>query len=260
MSKPKILFAGCSHTATSGFNEENRILYHWPQLLTTHYNAECNNIAIGGMSNEEIFLRTTEELVDQPADLVVVMWSAISREWAYFADNNIDDFSIINNGIPAGMRSTDTNLQTYAKLHYAQFNNLYIKLKKWLLLTISLENMLKNKNIQYIFIKGFDNLISDFNNIAYVPNSGFINVSTDIKFILDIKNRSDDYICQKLNIIKKLMAVVDRKNWIEFDNYQFSPAKFDFADSGHHPGPKSNNFLVDKLINHINSNKLTIAK
>jgi hypothetical protein len=260
MTKPRILFAGCSHTASSGFLPENQPRYHWPHLLTQHYICDYKNIAIGGMSNEEIFLRTVEELASNSYDLVVVMWSEIAREWVYFNDGNVDDFTIINYGDPMGLFESNTSLKMYAKLHYTYFNNLYVKMKKWLLLTMALESVLQSKGIPYVFVKGFGNYVTDFQQATYVNELGFTDMSTELQAMLDFENRPDFYISTKLNAVKKLMNSLDHSHWLEFDSYSFMDNAVDFADDGDHPGPVTNSDLSIKLIEHIDSNCLTFAQ
>ena len=212
------------------------------------------------MSNEEIFLHTVEELASNSYDLVVVMWSEIAREWIYFSDGNVDDFTIINYGDPMGLFESNTNLKMYAKLHYTYFNNLYVKMKKWLLLTMALESVLQSKGIPYVFVKGFGNYVTDFQQATYVNELGFTDMSTELQSMLDFENRPDFYISTKLNAVKKLMNSLDHSHWLEFDSYSFMDNAVDFADDGDHPGPVTNSDLSIKLIEHIDSNCLTFAQ
>lgn len=211
------------------------------------------------MSNEEIFLRTVEELANNTYDLVIVMWSEIAREWAYFSDGNVDDFTIINYASPLGLREADPNVKLYAKLHYAYFDNQYIKIKKWLLLIMALESVLKIKGTPYVFVKGFDNYVTNFQQANYVDGLGFNGLTTALESMLDFANRPDFYISTKLNAIKKLMNTLDHTNWLDFDSYSFMGAAVDHADDGDHPGPVTNSDLSIKLIEHIDSNCLTFA-
>jgi hypothetical protein len=254
--KKKILFSGCSFTAECGFVNENRLKYHWPQLIIKKYNSDIKNIAVGGMSNEEIFLRTSEELINQKYDLVIVMWSGIEREWEYFAEKNIDDFTIINRGEPDGFNSSDPNIKLYARLHYTYFNNLYVKLKKWLILTIALEKLLKASDQPFIFIKGFENLLEDFKSVSCKENLGFVKITQKLKEILDFDNRLDDYINQKISVIKKLILVTDKDFWLNFNTNSFRDSTVDISDDGSHPGIVTNQNLVDDLIKYIDKRML----
>jgi hypothetical protein len=252
MSKKRILFVGCSFTANCGFNEFNQKKYHWPRLFSQHYDCFFYNAAVGGMSNDEIFYRTLENCSRQIYDLVVVQWSAIGRHWIYFNQSNIDDFSFINYGQVGGFIPDSSRMQLleYTRLHYSYFNNDYINLKRWLLLIIALDHILKNQNQSYIFVKGFENHLSDFRNVG-VDNGGFQNIEK-IRHRLDFDNRPDYYIKEKIQVIKDLINVVDRTHWINFDSTAFNDFSLDLADDQMHPGPLANKKLFLDLIDHCN--------
>ena len=250
----KILFAGCSFTADCGFSEENRHKYHWPCLLEQHYNTRQTNIAIGGCSNDEIFLRSIEDSIANRYDLAIVMWSRVGRHWIYIDDNNIDDFTIINNGKIRGNNSNRQELFDYAKLHYTFFNNQYINLKKWLLQCIALANFFQNQNQPYVFALGFSNFIDSFKKITY--NNGFVGLDDICKVILDFDNRPDDYILKKVKVIQDLIFQTSQLNWLEFDGKNFYDSAVDVADDGEHPGILSNQKLYQQLVTHIDRKKL----
>jgi len=254
MLSQKILVAGCSFTANCGFNKENKSRYHWPCLLEHHYNAIQTNVAIDGCSNEEIFLRSIEASVTGRYDLSIIMWSGLGRKWIYFNDKNIDDFTIINNGIVKGNNSLQKEAADYAKLHYSYFDNQYINLKKWLLQCIALANFFKNQNQPYMFALGFSNLIDSFKKITY--SSGFVDLDNVCKDTLDFDNRADDYILKKVKVIQNLIFQTSQLNWLAFDGQNFYDSAVDVADDGEHPGILSNQTLYQQLVTHIDQRKL----
>lgn len=248
MSKPNILFAGCSFTADSGFSDNKRSLYHWPELVCKHFNASMTNIAVGGCPNDEIFYRASESVYRNPVNLVIVMWSDIARHWVYFSENNVDDFTICNYGQTSGFQSKDSSVNTYTKLHYAYFDNQYIKLKHWLLHTLTLAATLKSLNIPYVFLRGFSNYIEDFRNIEYSPDTGFSNVSAAAKKLLDFDCRPDYYILRKLTDIQMLINRVSNLSWINFTTPSFNDIAFDVACDQKHPGSESNKLIAQQII------------
>lgn len=243
------LFVGCSFTADCGFTLENQSKYHWPHLFCQQTNYTMHNYAIGGMSNHEIFLRTTELSACNSYDLVVLMWSSSERHWIYCADQNVDDFTIVNSATPGrglgGLRADTTYVKNYAKLHYKWFNNRYIGVKQWLLYSLALENFLKKLNIPYIFIKGFDNSISDVLNATY--NNGFQNID-NLNSLLDFDNRPDDYILEKLNVLQNLVQKQDTTHWLNLNKKSFRELTVDLADDLIHPGIKTNAVLANSLV------------
>ena len=254
MSKKRILFVGCSFTADSGFTESNTVKYHWPWLASNHFDCYYYNAGIGGSSNDEIFHRTVELTADQLYDLVVIMWSSLGRKWVYFSEPNIDDFTIIHPG-PMGLNCDSDAVKNLHKLYLTYFNNQYVALNNWLNQIICLQHYFKHKKQSYVFIKGFSNLIHDFDNVNYSKNE-FANTSESLKKILDFDNNPDYRILDKIQKIKKLIQQIDLNNCIDFKNFDFHSSTIDIADDKAHPGPKTNHAVSLKLIKHIEDNKL----
>ena len=249
-----VMVAGCSFSATCGFSEENLPL-HWVRLLSNHYSCQVNNIAIGGASNDEIYYRTIEALNNgQPYDLVIVQWTSIGRQWIYFDDNNVDDFTIINFGNIAGLVPNRDAVNQYARLHYSYFNNQYMNLKKWLLQILSLQTLLKDK--PFVFVKGFDNFLSSFSSIDFLE-SGFNNIDA-VKHLVDFENRPDEYIADKVNTIQSLIEKIDKSKWVNFDALEFSLELDDLADDKAHPGPIGNKKLFLGIIDHCRNNNILL--
>lgn len=246
MSNKKALFVGCSFTATSGFKIENQSKFHWPHLFCNDTGFDIVNLAIGGMSNNEIFLRTTEAIANDRYDLVVVMWSEANRRWEYCSDNNIDDFTVLNNSIANGYQSESDYAKEYAKMHYLYFNNRYIKIKHWLLNSWSLEQTLKSLKIPFVFIKGFGNNIDQLHNVTY--DNEFHNIQP-LKFMFDFDNRPDFYIQNKLSVLQTLILKQDQTKWLNLFGPSFFEMLIDLADDQLHPGPKTNQALAANLIN-----------
>ena len=242
----RVLFVGCSFTANCGFIPENQSRYHWPHLFCQSTGYQQTNLAIGGMSNNEIFLRTAAELATNSYDLVIVMWSQVGRHWVYDSNQNIDDFTIINNGERTGLNADSDYVKHYTKLHYSHFNNAYVNTKHWLLQCLALEKMLKYNNTPYVFIKGFDNYITELNNTSYTDRFSNIN---KLKPMLDFDNRPDYYIIQKLNVLKQLVVAQDQARWLNLHDLSFFNMTTDVADDKLHPGPDTNRLLANNLIN-----------
>lgn len=252
-----IFYAGCSFTANSGFDEARRPECHWPWLLAQRLGLDQTNLAVGGCSNEEIFYRCIEHLTTHRPKLAVVMWSSLSRKWVYPSRDNVDDYTIMNLGHVSGLSTQGLNkdlgpVREYAKLHYAYFDNHYVEIKRWLLQILALEHLTKSLGINAVFIKGFENFLSDFMAIARDPiQGGFSNIRQEIKSMLDFDHRPDDYIWQKIAVIQDLVSKIDRDRWIEFDDYSFRGNQVDLADDRVHPGIQTNQQLVDKIMLHI---------
>lgn len=252
MSKKKVLFAGCSFTDDCGFEDKN-LDQHWVRLFSNHYDCYFTNIAIGGMSNFEIFTRTVEATSDQPYDLVVVLWSEISRRWMYYSDNNVDDWTNITQ--MKGFNISNTSAETISKMIATYFNNDYVNLKHWLTYIIALDGYFQNKKQPYVFAKGFDNYINSFNSAKHTVDSGF-EIDPEIKPLLDFDNRPDYYILEKIKVIQNLIRSVDQQAWVNLFDKSFYESKIDVADDQKHPGPLSNKNFVNQLIEHCQQRNL----
>jgi hypothetical protein len=256
MPKKKILFAGCSFTAHCGFNDTNQLIYHWPEIFSKHFNVYYQNIAIGGCSNNEIFKRTIEATASQSFDLVIVMWSSTDRKWIYHSNNNVDDYTIINNGIPLGFNNHCAESKTYAKLHYTHFNNQYMNLKHWLIDSLALAKYFESIQQPYVFSKGFDNLISGIDCVTYCQGTGFTNISDTVKQMVDFDNQPDYYINEKIKILQNLINQNKNLNWIDFLDSGFFRHAVDISDDNMHPGIKSNQIFATRLIDHCREQQL----
>ena len=241
----KVLFSGCSHTANSGFDKN--FDKHWVRLVANHYNFNYDNIAIGGMSNDEIFYRTVEAITTNKPDLVITLWTNIGRHWVYFDDPNIDDFSMVNPNI-AGFNSDSINLKNYAKLYNTFFVNRYVLLKRWLLQCILLQTLFEKEDINYCFIRAYDNLLSDWRNID--SDNLFCSLSEDLKQILDFHGKPDYYIQQKISEIDILLNKLDNSKWLNLNTPSFNEMSEpgDVADDGRHIGEIGNMRLSKLLI------------
>jgi hypothetical protein len=118
-----------------------------------------------------------------------------------------------------------------------------------------LQEYFKQKKQPYVFIKGFDNMVYEFDSIKY-SNNGFENISAHVKNIMNFDNNPDYYLFQKIDQIQKLIYQIDINNWIDFKNFNFCESTVDTADDGDHPGPNTNHAVCLKLIKHIENNKL----
>jgi hypothetical protein len=247
MENKKILVIGASENHVNDVNRN----YHYITLLQEF--ANVTNISIGGMSNDEIFYRSTFELINSKYDGIIVLWSSIDRKWVYLANNNIDDFtSIKGTSEPMGFNHKLSAVRQYQQLHYVYFNNQYVALKHWLSQIILLQTYLKEKNIPCIMIHDFENFISDITNFHYSESDGFNNISDDFKNILDFDNQPDSRILKKINELELLVNTINQHDWIDFKNYRFSTAKIDFySNTNKHAGPHSHlnffNILMPEL-------------
>ena len=108
--------------------------------------------------------------------------------------------------------------------------------------------MFEKEDINYCFIRAYDNLLSDWYNID--KDSLFSSLSEDLKQILNLRGRPDYYIRQKISEIDILLNKLDNSKWLNLNTPSFSEMSEpgDVADDGRHIGEIGNMRLSKLLI------------
>jgi len=244
-----VLFCGCSFTASSGFNDEN-LQDLWVNIVSKELNFNSTNIAFGGMSNHEIFKRTTNKIIETNPNLVVVMWSELHRLWCYTNHlfGNIDNFTMIRPSI-TGWQSDLKDLKKFRDIYSKIFTNNYVDFRDWLLYIYGLQNILKQHGIPFIFLRGFSNNLQDWLNI---DKNNLIKSSDFVKETLDFENHQDDYMIEKIDSLHSIINVIDKSKWINFYSPSFKELQVDKADDNSHPGKVSNANMANKFTEYYN--------
>lgn len=244
-----VLFAGCSLTSWSGFDNEN-LQDLWVNIVSKEFNFNSTNIALRGMSNHEIFTRTTNKIIETKPNLVVVMWSELHRLWLYTNHlfRNIDNFTMIWPTI-AGWQSDLKDIKKFKDTYSKIFTNNYVNLRDWLLYIYTLQNNLERLGIPFIFLRGFSNNLQDWLNI---DKNNLINCSDFVKETLDFKNNPDNYMIEKIDELHSIINVIDKSKWVNFYSPSFKELEVDKADDNAHPGKVSNAIIANKFSEYYN--------
>jgi hypothetical protein len=250
----RFILVGCSHTANSGFDKN--IDKHYVNLLHTGTQRKIINLAIGGMSNNEIFNRIVEYVLNNTIDqddIVIVQWSDLHRLWVYESDNNVDDYTQIT---PVVCGNGDLSIaEKYHRLYVSRYNNQYMHLKHWLIKMIILQQFFWSKDIRYLFVAGFDNLLSDLDVFRgqQITNLQDTSISTNLQKILDFGNRPDCYIIEKINAILNLYNQLDFAHCLKFGEFSFGRVQLDLADDGYHYGAQTNAIWAREILSHLSA-------
>lgn len=243
----KVLFSGCSLTADSGFHDKN-LDKHWVNIVSKELGFEPINIAIGGMSNLEIFKRSIHKIIEIKPDLVVVMWSDLHRLWCYTNHlfGNIDNFTIIRPNLK-GWQSKLKEIANFKDIYSKIFTNNYVAFRDWLLYIYGLQNLLKQHNIPFIFLRGFSNNLQDW---ITIDKNNLSKSSNFIKETLDFENNPDYYMIEKIDSLNNIINVIDKLNWVNFYTPSFVEIAIDRADDNAHPGKLSNKKMANEFIDY----------
>lgn len=241
---------GCSHSADSGFKQN--INKHYVNLLKNQINCKINNISIGGMSNHEIFQRAVEQVQNfNSNDIFLIQWSSLGRQWVYYHENNVDDFTqVLPRVCGFGDPAPANELQ---KLYLGYFFNQYMQLKHWLGYMVALQEVLKYNNVRYFYVNGFDNFLKslDVYRHCQLVSLGDVIIDLELRSILDFDNRPDEYILKKLNALLKLYNQLDFDQCVKFGDFHFGQAQLDLADDQSHWGEKCNKLWADEIYSHL---------
>ena len=240
---------------TNGFapgKEQNR----WNNLLSEKHGFNVREISYAGISNDEICYKLIEEIEKDPPKFVIIQWSHYDMHSEFFGEGNVDDHTGIWRGAAHGIFSDNPEVQKFAELHHKLFNNRYMKLKRLLLRIIGFTAYLEQKGVDYVYIKGFESDMYHYRNIQYTPETGFTNVAPRMELQLDFANRPDDYILEKLDIIKGLIDKVGTFKWVDFWSSTWHKEKVDMAEDGRSPGKLANQKMFDDLTKYLEGRNL----
>ena len=253
----KVLITGCSFSNGSDENGwlPHNLHNHYSKILENHTNWSITNRARAGCSNREISLRTMEYCEIESYDFCIIQWSSLHRYWFYESDNNVDNETLV---LPIVCGWGDLALAaTLSKIIVSKYLNNYMAIKHWLLDQLSLQAFLQQKNIRYVFIRGFPNNIDDLEKISQqgpltsVPK---IDGPDDLKKMLDFDNQPDDYILNKLSVLMTIYQSIDKSYCIGYNTnrsrYGTDEGMYqdDYADDGKHPGKERNAFLAESIL------------
>lgn len=205
----KILTNGCSFTARSPYPT-------WPYLLGTN---TVKNLAAHGAGNQWICDSTIAELSENTYDLVLLMWSGLTRldfsveETLY---NDVLGFKSVNN---FGIHYLHNEQEQFKSLSVAvgererTFNSL--------IRIISLQSYLQTKNINYRFM-------------------------TYMNFWEDVYGLGFEYLDQQIDFSKWIFTDHDRNGFFELsqDNRLF-------IEDGYHPNEQAHRLWAEIIKKNI---------
>jgi hypothetical protein len=234
-----VLANGCSFSRGPG---------SWPYALQSLYNFDLANLAQAGAGNTYIFESTVSEIANRNYDLVLIMWSGPNRidyrvdtefrtpytsayqslknDWPEKVIYPINDQDYVQKDwvFSCGYLNVDKELKGlfapyYRNVSYSQM------VDSFLIRVISLQDILKQKGIPYIF--------SFYNN--YVDEIKSLNPA--LCKLIDWDN------CCITNNIDTIMR---QHNWFDTD--------------GSHPGPQAHIAWAEELKKHITQRCIAMLK
>ena len=236
-----VLFNGCSLVDRCGFEPHN-IDKLWVNLISDHLDWNTTNIGHGGSSNEQIMHRTINELsMNDNYDMVVVEWSSIYR-FQLFRQNPTWNIVTLNSYSNVFDQPEDKKIHNLLWKHYNNDNAL---LNQNLNTMIMLARYIESLNIQYVFVRGFDNYISELHSV-----DDWKDLSDETKENLyTLSSCADDYINECFQLHKKKLDIISKLKWA--NKGSLLGMKVDLADDNNHPGPISNIKWKEMFVDYI---------
>ena len=248
----KVCFNGCSFTVGEGFDQDQRDQYIYDRLVSFECGFERTNIAKGGSSNYEIFMRSAQAL-KQDFDILFVQWSALNRIWLYPGP---DCEWFINSGNKEfRYRSIHLNEKDQNRFRdiLLMMNHDYHGIMSLIDYCDILNQLALHKNKQIVFINGLvpwsDDLINPLGDNLYESLSEYS------RQILDFDSRDDDQIRCLFQSLQHKFAELDQSRWVNIFE-SFKTLTIDIGTQGHHPGIKSHEIMAQKIVNYLVQNAL----
>lgn len=244
----KICFNGCSITQGVGYPEEQRKNFVYPWLVSQAVNFDLDNIAVGGSSNYQIFLRSAKAVISQKYKIVITQWSALNRLWLYpgpdtsffVNDQNNHEFNYRNIHLS---KSQKKHLQDTLLILNHDWKNIFDLIDYCLIL-----EALAKEHTKLIFVNGLLPWTSDL--VVPVGNNLDSSLSDYTKEILDFDNRDDKEIVLLFQQLQTKFKTLNQNLWVNlFDSIQQNVV--DRAPLDNHPGPISQKMIADKVINYL---------
>lgn len=264
------LFTGCSFTAGSGFELEKTDPGLWVNLLHKNIkvlqNTKLVNCGVPGGSNDEIFTKSVEYILNYHPKFVFVEWTSYPRYWFNLG---LEMYETRVPFIPNGQilpldKQLELNEITYTKKYLEDLRDRvvtlshpYYEISKIVNYVNILVNLCKLKKCSIFFINGLCHWDQDF----FIKKENVLPYDyTDYtKKILNIDNRDDDEILALYNKIHSeynSIGGIQESRWLNLYN-SLGKNKIDVNSDEIHPGYESNQkyfkFLSQALLDNLDT-------
>ena len=236
-----ILIVGCSYSADCGFvDPAGKVWYH--HIPKSH---SITNLSLRGQSNYKIFVKSCQELLDKNNyDLVIVQWTTLHRL------NFNDGLSVYDNPVNLTLSTPkDSSLEKFHSIWTNNFINSRIELSEFLSLASTLACLLNSQNVPYMYVKMFDNFLTDLQVNDWRQASELF-----LESVLHSQELPDweidafyNALCRQFAIMKNLSEA----NWLNLSSSDWYSSIVDFADDNLHPGVKTNEIFYNQIYNFI---------
>ncbi len=241
-------FVGCSFTVGEGLKLEKNDPSNYANIVSNHFNAQTNNLAVCGNSNYNIFITALNKLLYSEQDKLFVQWTSLNRLWLYPGPDSALNLShtIVDDYRYRDLFFSRKELQKVSDIYHL-LNHDYCNLITLINYSRILESIAGMKQI--VFINGLLPWTKDICDIT-TPDNYEQNLSKYLKGILDFTLRDDHELDKLFNKLTTEINNLQHNKWVNmFDSFQSNIV--DFGDDNQHPGPISHKFYANQIINYL---------
>lgn len=241
-------FVGCSFTVGVGLELEKNNTNNYVNIVSRHFNAHPNNLAVGGNSNYNIFMSALNELLYSDQDILFVQWTSLNRLWLYPGpDTKLSlAHTITNDYSYRDLFFSKKDLQKVADTYHL-LNHDYCNLMTLIDYSKILESIAGKNKI--IFINGLVPWTEEIQKTTTSTNYAQT-LSKYFKDILDFDHRDDKELDELVKQLSNKINSLQQSKWVNmFDSFQSNV--IDFGNDNQHPGPESHKLYANQIINYL---------
>lgn len=246
-----VCFTGCSFTAGVGLDSGEP---SYVSLISNDIQQHCVNLATPGASNYKIFMSTADAIVSNQFSCVIAQWSALNRLWLYPGP---DSEFFVNDSKQADFRYRELCLNAREKTKFREIvfmlNGDYSNIIELVRYCKILHCLAEKCKTTVIFVNGLVPWQDDLTKPLTQDLSTLL--STYSKTILDFDHRDDAEITEFFSKLQTHFGRLDQSLWVNL----FEPWNKNLLDRGTdnlHPGPRSHQWMADRVQNYIRNNTL----
>jgi hypothetical protein len=156
----------CGSSYTSGDGLKDRSLA-WPSIFQNLSGQTVINTAVDGGSVDYVFYSVIKEVSTHGYKNVIVTWPPLGRKLMVRRENNF-----LINGTPTftnALYGNNKEFRNYLKLLYKYWSNELYDLKFTLQKILLLQNFLKNKKCEYLFVNTTSYYLNAWMDLSILP-------------------------------------------------------------------------------------------
>lgn len=163
----------------------------------------CDNIAMGGASNDRIFNSTIEYLNSKTPDVLIVGWTVLGRGMLPRSNGS----QAIITSHRAFDEHTGEDLEDFKKFYYGRVHNDHVSFRNVLNHMIFLQEYCHNKQIKLLYFRSVLEVELTDASLRHVAGSAFMSQADGETKMQGIQHNVDQ--------LKTLLAKLDKRIWIK---------------------------------------------